>query len=57
VEAKASAIAGAKEQAFYYKDVVKVAMDALRAPIDKLEMVVDSTIWPIPTYADLMFEV
>ena len=57
VEAKASAIACAKEQAFYYKDVVKVAMDALRAPIDKLEMVVDSTIWPIPTYADLMFEV
>ena len=57
VEAKASAIAGAKEQAFYYKDVVKVAMDALRAPIDKLEMVVDSTIWPIPTYGDLMFEV
>ena len=57
VEAMASAIAGAKEQAFYYKDVVKVAMDALRAPIDKLEMVVDSTIWPIPTYGDLMFEV
>ena len=43
VEAKASVIADAKEQAFYYKDVVKVAMDALRAPIDQLEMVVDST--------------
>ncbi len=50
-------IADAKEQAFYYKDVVKVAMDALRAPIDQLEMVVDSTVWPIPTYGDLMFEV
>ena len=57
VEAKASVIADAKEQAFYYKDVVKVAMDALRAPIDQLEMVVDSTVWPIPTYGDLMFEV
>lgn len=47
VEAKASVIADAKEQAFYYKDVVKVAMDALRAPIDQLEMVVDSTVWPL----------
>ncbi|GFI21854.1 glutamine synthetase [Lachnospiraceae bacterium] len=57
VETTASAISDAKEQAFYYKDTVKVAMDALRAPIDKLEMIVDSTIWPIPTYGDLMFEV
>lgn len=57
VEAKASAIADAKEQAFYYKDTVRVAMDALRAPIDRLEMVVDSKVWPIPTYGDLMFEV
>ncbi len=57
VEAGASKISDAKELAFYYKDTVTVAMEALRAPIDKLEMVVDSTIWPIPTYGDLMFEV
>jgi glutamine synthetase len=57
VEAKASAIPDAKEQAFYYKDIVKKAMQALRAPIDQLEMIVDSTIWPIPTYGELMFEV
>ena len=57
VEAEASKISNAKELAFYYKDTVKVAMDALRVPIDKLEMIVDSNIWPIPTYGDLMFEV
>lgn len=57
VEAKASIISDVKEQAFYYKDIVKVAMEALRAPIDQLEMIVDSTIWPIPTYGELMFEV
>ena len=56
-EAKAAAISDVKEQAFYYKDVVKAAMDALRAPIDKLEMLVDGSVWPIPTYGDLMFEV
>lgn len=55
--AKAAAIADVKEQAFYYKDSVKTAMDALRAPVDKLEMLVDSSVWPMPTYADLMFEV
>ena len=57
VEEKASKIKNEKEQAFYYKDTVKAAMDALRAPVDKLEMIVDSSIWPMPTYADLMFEV
>ena len=55
--AKASSIEDVKEQAFYYKDTVKTAMDALRAPVDKLEMVVDSSIWPMPTYGELMFEV
>lgn len=55
--AKASAIEDVKAQAFYYKDTVKTAMDALRAPVDKLEMVVDSDIWPMPTYGELMFEV
>ena len=55
--AKASAIEDVKAQAFYYKETVKAAMDALRAPVDKLEMVVDSDIWPMPTYGELMFEV
>ena len=47
----------AKDQAFYYKDVVKAAMDELRKPADELEMIVDKKVWPFPTYADLMFEV
>ena len=46
-----------KEQAVYYKDVVKAAMDELRAPVDKLEMIVDKDLWPMPSYGDLIFEV
>ena len=46
-----------QEQAVYYHDVVFVAMDALRAPVDKLEMIVDKEAWPMPSYGDLMFEV
>ena len=57
IEAKASAMEDVKAQAFYYKDTVREAMDALREPVDRLEMIVDGTIWPIPTYGDLMFEV
>ena len=44
-------------QAAYYRDTVKAAMDALRAPVDKLEMIVDKDLWPMPSYGDLIFEV
>ena len=55
-QAEGHAMAG-KEQAFFYKDVVMKDMDALRAPIDKLEMLVDKECWPVPSYGDLTFEV
>lgn len=57
VTAKASAMSQAKEQAFYYKDVVKTVMEELRTPADEAEMLVDKKVWPIPTYGDLIFEV
>ncbi len=54
---KGGAMEEGREQAVYYRDEVKAAMDALRAPIDKLEMLVDKDIWPMPSYGDLIFEV
>ena len=57
VSTKAVSVKGVKERAFYYKDSVKTAMDELRKPCDELEMIVDKSLWPIPTYAELMFEV
>ena len=56
-EAAASAMEDVKAQSVRYKDVVIPAMDALRAPADELEMMVDKADWPFPTYGDLMFEV
>ncbi|MGN0383277.1 MAG: glutamine synthetase III [Eubacterium sp.] len=44
-------------QAVFFKDVVKVAMAELRTPVDKLEMIVDKEMWPMPSYGDLIFEV
>lgn len=46
-----------QEQAEYFKDEVFTAMNTLRAPIDELEMIVDQSFWPVPTYGDLLFEV
>ncbi len=54
---KCSAISGNKEQATAYHDEVVPAMAALRAPADKLEMIVDKDLWPLPSYGDLIFEV
>ena len=46
-----------EEQARYFQDVVTVAMAELRDPVDKLEMIVDKEMWPMPSYGDLLFEV
>ncbi|MCI8562404.1 MAG: glutamine synthetase type III [Lachnospiraceae bacterium] len=57
VTAKAATKAEGQEQAVYFRKVVFPAMDALRSPIDELEMIVDQDFWPVPTYSDLLFEV
>ena len=55
--AKASTVTGAMENAKYFRDVIKVDMDELRAPADKLETLVDEEYWPFPQYEELIFEV
>ena len=57
VDEKACAMDEGEERAKYCHDEVKVAMDALRAPVDRLEMIVDKELWPMPSYGDLIFEV
>ena len=46
-----------RERAVYCKDEVCKAMADLRSPVDKLEMLVDKEMWPMPSYGDLIFEV
>ena len=46
-----------KEQARFFRDAIVPAMEALRIPVDKLEMLVDKSAWPMPSYAELIFEV
>ena len=54
---QAAAMEEGEDQArFYHFDVVP-AMETLRTPVDKLEMIVDKEAWPMPSYGDLIFEV
>ncbi|MBQ8731126.1 MAG: glutamine synthetase III [Lachnospiraceae bacterium] len=52
----AKSIADAKQKAIYFKDNIATTMVELRKPCDELEMLVDKTLWPFPSYGDLIFE-
>lgn len=47
---------GPMQARFYYERVIP-AMEELRIPVDKMEMIVDKEVWPMPSYGDLIFEV
>ena len=53
----AAEITDVTAHAKYMHEVVVPAMEALRKPIDTLEMIVDKDLWPMPSYGDLLFEV
>ena len=57
VTAEAGTIESNEKRAHFYHDYVLPAMEALRRPVDKMEMLVDKEAWPMPSYGDLMFEV
>ena len=58
VVAQASHLKGSSQsQAVFYRDYVFVAMEEVRKPADKLEFLVDESIWPFPTYGELLFNV
>ena len=46
---------GSEKALFYRKEIFPV-MAELRKPIDELELLVDSNLWPVPSYAQLMFK-
>lgn len=46
-----------RDRAVFCREKVVPAMEALREPVDELEMIVDKEMWPMPSYGDLVFEV
>ena len=53
----AAALSDNRGEAMAYREKVVPAMDALRSDVDTLEPIVPDTIWPMPSYADLLFRV
>ena len=57
VEARkvANHIEHAKEKAYAYEKNVRPYLDSIRVHIDKLELIVDNELWPLPKYRELLF--
>ena len=52
---KSQGISDVSRQAESYRDDVFTAMGCLREDIDALERITPRDLWPVPTYADLLF--
>ena len=57
VEARkqANRITDERTKAIAYHDTVAALFDPIRYHIDKLEMIVDNEMWPLPKYRELLF--
>lgn len=51
----ANRITSEREKAIAYHDTVTPCMDVIRYHIDKLELMVDNEMWPLPKYRELLF--
>ena len=52
---KANVIEDSYKKALAYENKVKPYLDEIRYHIDKLELIVDNEIWPLPKYRELLF--
>jgi len=52
---KANSIEHAEDKAIAYCDNVKVHFDDIRYHADKLELLVDDELWPMPKFREMLF--
>ena len=52
---KANALTDERAKAIAYHDNIVPAMETIRYNIDKLELMVDNEMWPLPKYRELLF--
>ncbi len=52
---EANKIEDEHEKAIAYHDLVEPKLDDIRYQIDKLELIVDDSLWPLPKYRELLF--
>ena len=51
----ANRIVGEREKAVAYHDTIAPMLEQIRYHIDKLELIVDNRMWPLPKYRELLF--
>ncbi|TKG94760.1 glutamine synthetase type III [Puteibacter caeruleilacunae] len=51
----ANVIEGEREKAYAYDKTVSPYLEDIRYHIDKLELIVDNELWPLPKYRELLF--
>ena len=52
---QANTLADEHSKAIAYHDTVVPMIDSIRFEIDKLELIVDDSLWPLPKYRELLF--
>lgn len=43
------------EKAFAYNKTVRPYLDEIRYHVDKLELIIDDELWPLPKYREILF--
>jgi glutamine synthetase len=51
----ANKIDDTEKQAMYYNEYVYPFFDSIRYHVDKLELLVDDSLWPLPKYREMLF--
>jgi glutamine synthetase len=51
----ANRLTNTEEKSFAYCDTIKPYFDKIRDHVDKLELLVDDELWPLPKYRELLF--
>ncbi|MCF8359835.1 MAG: glutamine synthetase III [Prolixibacteraceae bacterium] len=52
---KANVIDNEKEKAYAYDKTVRPYLDEIRIHIDKMELIIDDELWPLPKYREMLF--
>ncbi|MNL88442.1 hypothetical protein D3C87_2181480 [compost metagenome] len=52
---KTNAIEDSRDKAIGYDENVKSYFDTIRYHTDKLEQIVDDSVWPLPKFRELLF--
>ena len=51
----ANKLTSERDKAIAYHDTVACLLESIRYHVDKLELIVDDELWPLPKYREMLF--